>query len=190
LPSGLDSYPQATVKGSVIRAMFPDTERSRFPPRGLIPAPAEEHIHLPPAVTDWIPETHQSALIGAVFDTRFRGAGGLPAFDAWAIERNRALLRGPLYRIMFLVLSPERILSGAQERWGAFHRGSQISVVTREPRSTVARLAHASNLFSEHAIRWFACSFQVAVEAGGAKNARVEAEVESATSTRFHAAWE
>ncbi len=190
LPQGIDSYPEAGVKGSVVRAMFPDSERSRFPAADVVPAPAGEHILHPPAVSDWVPEAHHGALIGAIYDTRFRSAGGLPAFETWAIERNRALLRGPLYRVMFLVMSPERILSGVQSRWAAFHRGSNLTVVQRTGNVTQARLSHPPHLFSALAIRWFATAFQVALEAGGAKNARVRAEAESETSSGFHAAWD
>ena len=66
LPQGIDSYPEAGVKGSVVRAMFPDSERSRFPAADVVPAPAGEHILHPPAVSDWVPEAHHGALIGAI----------------------------------------------------------------------------------------------------------------------------
>jgi len=189
LPHGIDSYPQATVKGSVVRAVIGDTGPSSLPV-ALIPPSTEELVRNPPGVSDWVRETHHGALLSAIFDTRFRGAGGIPAFDVWAIERNRTLLRGPLYRVMFLVLSPERILIGVQQRWAAFHRGSLLNVVKRAERAAQVRLTYPAFLFAEHALRWFACAFQVAVEAAGAKNAHVRADVESETSTLFDAQWD
>jgi hypothetical protein len=191
LPRGVDSYPHTLVKGSVVRATIGDSALgSRLAPLD-VPDEVAALLKNPPGFSDWVPEVHHAALICALFDAKFGGGGGgVPAFEAWTLEGNRKLLRGPAYRVMFLVVSPERILSGAQRRWEAFHKGSRLEMVKRARTSGQVRLTYPANLFSDLGVFAIASAFQAALEAAGAKGADVFARLETESSTLFEAAWE
>jgi hypothetical protein len=189
LPRGIDSYPHALVKGSVVRGTIRESGLTLADVAGLVPQPVEELVRHPPGVSDWIPETYHVVLGSAVFDLKFREAGGIPAFENWILESNRKLLRGPLYRVMFLVLRPQRIFSGSGKRWASFHRGSLLNVVSLVEGGAEVRLVHPPHLFTEVGLGAFTRAFQAALEAGGAGQARVRAKIESETATLYTAEW-
>jgi len=58
LPAGLDSYPTAEAKSSVVAGMLASKGfRERLSP-GDVPPQVESMIRNPPRVVAWIPETH------------------------------------------------------------------------------------------------------------------------------------
>jgi hypothetical protein len=189
LPHGIDSYPRAMVKGSVVRMTMGEWDFPSMLAPGALPEPVETLVRHPPGVSSWVPEVHHAVVVSAVFDARFRDAGGLGAFESWVRDGNRRLLRGPLYRVMFVVLSPSRVLSGAQQRWATFHRGSLLTVVKREERVVVARLTYPPHLFGDLSLRAFAGAFQAALESAGAKSPRVTTQVESPGAALYDAHW-
>jgi hypothetical protein len=189
LPRGLESYPQAVIKGSIVRAMLAVSGLSGLLAPGLLPLPVEDLVRHPPGVTDWVPETYYATIVSAVFDLRFRNAGGQAAFESLLLEANRRLLRGSLYRVLFLVLRPARILSGTEKRWATFHRGSCLSVASYNESSARVRLTHPPFLFGDLSLGGFARAFQAALEAAGGKSAQVFARIESETSTLYQAEW-
>ena len=187
LPNGLASYPEAVVKGSVLSATFADAGFTPEP--GTLPAELERYALDPPAIGAWVPETFHSTLVGAIFDHRFREQGGLPAFEAWAHERNRRLMRSPLYRVLFWVVRPERVFIGVQKRWSAFHRGSVLEVVSEKTLQRTVRLFHPPHLFSEHALHTFAAAFRAAGEAAGLKEVRTRLKRDQADATVYVVDW-
>jgi hypothetical protein len=187
LPNGLDSFPEAVVKGSVLRATFEDAGFTPEP--GTLPGDLERYAQDPPAIGVWVPETFHSALVGAIFDVRFREQGGMPAFEAWAHERNRRLFQSPLYRVLFWVVRPERVFIGIQKRWSAFHRGSMLEVVGEKTLQRTVRLSHPPHLFSEHALHTFGAAFRAAGEAAGLKEVRTRLKRDQPDATVYLVDW-
>jgi len=189
LPNAETSYPHATVKGAVTRAMLATTSLARDLRPGDLPPSVLELVHRPPTVNEWLPEVFHGILGAASYDTMFRDHGGMPAFQAWVLDGNRGLLQSPLYRILFLVLSPERIFLAAGRRWAAFHRGSTLRVLEHTARGARARLTYPPGLFADLACHAFAGAFTAATEAAGAEKVSTRAEVESDTSTLYTSSW-
>lgn len=187
LPHGIDSYPDAVVKGAVLRATLADAG-FRIEP-GSLPESLERCAFDPPAIGTWVPETFHSALVGAIFDARFRDAGGIAAFEGWAFDRNRRLFKSPLYRVLFFVVRPERIFIGIKNRWSAFHRGSVLEVVEERPNHRTVRLTHPPRLFSDHALHTFSAAFMAAAEAAGLRALRARRVSEQPTTTDFAVDW-
>jgi hypothetical protein len=189
LPNAETSYPHATVKAAVTRAMIETTSLAEDLRPGDVPDPILELVHRPPTVNQWLPEVFHGVLGAATYDTMFRDHGGMPAFRAWVLDGNRKLLRGPLYRVLFLVLSPERIFLAAGRRWEAFHRGSTLRVLEHTARDARARLTYPPGLFGELSCNAFAGAFTAAAEAAGAKDVVTRAQIESDTSTLYSTSW-
>lgn len=189
LPQGIDSYPEAQIKGAVVRAVLEDVDFRRRVAPGDLPEAVERLLRDPPGLGEWLPETYHSILMSSFFDARFASAGGLPAFEAWVYEGNRKLLSSAAYRILFAVVSPERVFVGAHKRWSAFHRGSSLEVERADKRSAAFRLVYPPRLMSDLAVRGFSMAFRAAGEAAGAKLMQVRFEIESDTTTRYDAHW-
>lgn len=172
LPAGIASYPEAQAKAAVLRDWL---ARSRLAVRlapGQVPDEVEALAREPPPASLWIPEVHLVALKEADFELTFAGAGegAMAACEQWMLEVYRHLLSSPLYKILFLVVSPERALVGGERRWSAFHRGSELRVL--ESRTGHARLEVSSppGLFSELGLRAHGCALQAAGEAAGGRD--------------------
>jgi hypothetical protein len=187
LPNGIESYPEATVKGAILRAGFEDSGFTAEP--GALPASLERCIQDPPAIGAWAPETLHSAFLAAVYDDRFLSHGGMKAYEAWVRERNRRLFRGPLYRVLFFVTRPERIFNGTQKRWSAFHRGSELEIVHEAPKGRTLRLTHPPHLFSEAAIVGFGAAFRAVGDAVGLRGPQTRFDRERPDATVFVIEW-
>jgi hypothetical protein len=185
LPNGLDSYPNVTAKGSILSRLV-DAYRG-VAPEGM-PAPLTAHFVRPPAPNEWVPEVHLVALTTSVVDTLFRDQPPA-AFERWALQENKQLLRGPLYRILFSVLSPERILVGLEKRWSAFHRGTTFEQIDVGPSMAIVRFRYPPYLLSPQTLTTRSTAIRAAVETAGAKLVTVDAREESPRSTVFEVRW-
>jgi hypothetical protein len=189
LPRGLDSYPEASVKGSVVRAIAvaagDDAEL-----RGRLPPQIERLIATPPLVSAWIPEVHHCALLLARYEAHHAAGGGWESFEAWAFDVSRTILQGPLYCMLFAVLGPERVLAGVHRRWAAFRRGSSLEAVESLPHGARLRLSYPPHLFPEAGLRAIRTSFRVAALSASARHVTVELDEQTPTSCVFLARWE
>jgi hypothetical protein len=187
LPEGIDSYPETKVKGSLIRVVPGDLDRGAV--ARFLPPKAGALLLDPPPPNAWAPEVWFVAMVTAVYQAGFADAGGVPAWEAWVYAHNRTLLGGPLYRILFAVLSPERLMIGVQKRWSAFRRGSSVRIVEHGKNHSVLKLDTPPYLLNDLGRRALACAFRAAIELGGAKLAHVTLQAESPSSTMYDMRW-
>ena len=124
LPKGAASYPECCVKASVLLSML-----AAKPLRTDVALPSAllALVDNPPALTEWIPEVHFNAVVLWVWEVHF-GGRDLESYRAWSLDHNRRLLGAPLYSVLFLVLSPDRLLNGMNNRWSAFRRGTELQI--------------------------------------------------------------
>jgi uncharacterized protein (TIGR02265 family) len=185
LPHGVHSHPHCLVKGTVLRAIA-HALRDDVRVRAGLPAETDQLVEEPPLSNAWIPEVHLNVLFLAICEVRHATRD---SFETWAYEGNRAMLAGPLYRVLFGVLGPERIMARIQLRWSAFRRGSTLSPVDMGPQGGTVRLAYAPNLMPDIALRAMRGAFRATADAAGAKQVRINYEQESPTSTLFDVRW-
>jgi hypothetical protein len=189
LPAGFLSHPGALAKATVVLPWRAGAVGDALHRCRELPAALRALVEEPPAVSGWIPEVELAALILAAYDAHFAEAGGEDALQAYIHATNRAVFKGPLYAILFAVASPERLLVGAAQRWSAFHRGSKLEVVSREPGGAVMDLAHPAGIFSEHSLRGHGTSFALAAELAGGREVRATHERVAPGVTRYTLAW-
>lgn len=183
LPAGEASHPECQLKGSVLRNMLDGTPMP-FPREGLSPL-ARALVDSPPLASSWIPEVPFNALLLAHEDRVPR-----PVFEEWTYRRNRQLLASPLYRVLFLLLSPGQLFVGMARRWGAFRRGSTLEMLAHEHGLARVRLRYPPHLHDAHTLGNLAVAIRAACDAAGGRSSRVDVDGAGERETTFVVRWE
>jgi hypothetical protein len=190
LPDGMASYPDCCVKASVYRDALTSLSLSSEDLTGL-PREIRDLIERPPLVSAWVPEVHSCVILIALLDRHFeRGPAGLEAYAHWTYERNRRLLTRPLYRALFLLLSPERLLRSVGSRWGAFRKGTSLELVAQGTGWAELVVRHPPHVFNETTLYGLRGAFRAAAEAAGARNVETEAQQLKEREARYLVTWE
>jgi uncharacterized protein (TIGR02265 family) len=185
LPGGADAFPECSVKASLVRNALDDRPLSPDVP---LPAPVRALVDRPPPVSVWVPEVHFHVVMLAILEAHFGGRSDA-GYLAWVHDQNARVLSTPLYRVLFLVVSPERLVVGMQQRWGAFRRGTEPRLVTRGPRDVELRVHSPPHLYGPLNVEGMSHALRAAVECAGARDARVEGEIASPTEVVYRFRW-
>jgi len=188
LPEGISSYPAMLTKAAIIRTLLRDAPQPLTAGLGLPPR-VEALVLAPPSRNDWVSEVEGWAVVLSIYDLNFASKGGLAAFKAWSHEVNARLFRSVVYRVLFSVVSPERLFVGATQRWSAFHRGTVIKDVETSKGRASFRLTTPPFVMPEIGRVGLIKAFQAAIELAGAQGVELNAEAESPTTARFDARW-
>jgi hypothetical protein len=184
LPGGAGAHPQCTVKASVLR----DAIESRPLGPGLpLPPEIRALVDRPPAVSAWVPEVHFNAVMLIIRDAHF--GGDADRFHAWVYEQNLRLLSTPLYRALFLVLSPERLIVGMEKRWAMFRRGTTPGVIRHGAKDVELRVQAPPNLYMAPTVEGTSAALRAAIACAGALPPQVEGSVRSATEVAYRLRW-
>jgi hypothetical protein len=98
------------------------------------------------------------------------------------------VFEAPMYRILMLVASPERLAKGASRRWDNFHRGVEYDVTLVEG-GTESVMRFPPHLYDRLAFRAHLKAIEAAYRATDAKRAMVELVSFDATEARFRTRW-
>ena len=183
LPDGLDSHKQCQVKGSVLLSLLGSTPVP-FAREGL-PATIVALLDNPPLPNEWVSEVVFNALVMAHEERMEPGV-----LAEWILVRNRRLMRSPLYAVLFRLAGPERILSGAANRWRAFRRGTELRVVEQTRGSATVQINFPHRLYTANIVSNLTLALGAACEVAGARNFVGEVETLSDVSARCRARWE
>ena len=189
LPEGIASYPDAAVKGSVLASRRNHPGFDQLLKDGNLPEPAVRLLRDPPTATSWVPEVAFNTVMAALYDVVFRENGGPAAYEEWSAEQNARLLRTPLYRILFAVVSPERLLVAASARWAAFRRGTSVAVLDHDRSTMSFRLTCPPNLYPPVGLHAFSAAFRAATQAAGGRVTVIQWTAESPAAVRWHIEW-
>lgn len=182
LPAGEASHPQCMVKGSVLRSML-ETSPVPFPVEGL-PASLVTLLEVPPLPSEWVSEVKFNTLMLAheeVMPER--------VFREWVYSRNRKLFSSSLYRILFLVVSPERLLSQMTSRWAAFRKGTELMIVDRTSKHFIVDMRYPSFLYERRVLANVCVAVTAALDAAGAHATQVTVCDIGETKARFDIRW-
>lgn len=160
LPRGLASYPECQAKGSVLRQAV-DSAPVRLDLAAL-PPELSTLAAAPPLPTEWISEVHLNGIMLAYQDSVTP-----ETWERWTYDRNRALFRKSLYRILFAVISPERLFAGLTQRWAAFRRGSELRVVSLGDRVARIEATYPPHLHDELTMGAATIAMRAAGDAAG-----------------------
>jgi len=183
LPRGLDSYPACQQKAVILREFLSRAIQNAI--QAALPDELRALAEQPPAVTQWISEVRVTAIYLAHRDS----LGGDDAFADHAYTVNRRLLSGPMYRVLFAVASPARVLRGATSRWGQMHRGTELTPRHTSERDAVFHLSAPLNLVPRVIALAYATGYRVALELAGAREAKVECDEAGPAGHVFRASW-
>ena len=185
LPAGIRSYPDCLVKAAVLRN---EADPKPLGPEVPLPPEVRALVDHPPPVTVWVPEVHYTVSVLATREVHFPGAD-TGAFAAWMHERNVRLLRTPLYRALFFVLSPERLLAGVAQRWSMFRRGTELRLASSGEGRAELVLRTPPHLYPPIQAVAAAAAFAAALEAVGARRVRVDGDLRGPTEVVFRGTW-
>lgn len=184
LPNGLASYPAYTQKAAVYRRVL--AEFGAVPDLTALPEELRTLVSEPLPVSAWMPEVEVNALYLALADVH--GMSDTEFIDGFYAV-NRAVLSSPLYRVLFFVLAPERLVRGAATRWGSFHQGIVLAIKAG-PRQATVRMEYPASLMPELLARAYVTAFQAAVELAGGRNVSFVVGEYTPTHTIFDGSWD
>ncbi len=84
---------------------------------------------------------------------------------------NRQLLGSPLYRTLFRVVTPQRIVRLSQMAWARFHQGSTLTCERATSTEALFTFAYPAFLFSPVIVRAFATATVAGLRVGGHESA-------------------
>jgi|LNFM01.1.fsa_nt_gb hypothetical protein len=171
LPDGLASFPQCEVKGSVVRQIVEGVDRSLL---SALPEQSRALIAEPPPVSAWVREVPVNVLLIATAEHLVRVSGRRDAMIERAFDASQQLLSTPLYKILFLVVSPERLIAGVDRRWNALRRGSRLELLSHSAQSAQLRAHFPTGLYTRSLLELRAASMRAALACAGARGAEVE----------------
>ncbi|NUO50316.1 MAG: hypothetical protein HOV80_15790 [Polyangiaceae bacterium] len=160
LPRGLASYPECQAKGSVLRQGV-DSAPVRLDLAAL-PPELSALVAAPPLPTEWISEVHLNSIMLA-----YQDSVSPETWETWTYDRNRALFRKSLYRILFAVISPDRLFAGLTNRWGAFRRGSELRLLSLGDHGAQVEAKYPPYLHDELTMGAAAIAMRAAGDAAG-----------------------
>lgn len=143
LPAGLDSYPDAQVKGSFMRAIV-NVRPDGFDPH-VLPDPIAEIFLNPPELSEWVPEVRLVTVMTALRDAAFDDDASHHAFESKMLA---SVLAGPMYRVLFAVISPRRMAVKGEDKWTHMHRGTRRESLEFNENGNLGRIHYPSHLFS------------------------------------------
>jgi hypothetical protein len=139
--------------------------------------------------SSWVPDVWLHVLYLASLEVCFAGPGGEMEFEEWIYRRARQSLGGPLFGVLFLFLSPERVLVGASKRWSAFHRGTGLDTVAVAKSTAKLRFTCPPGLMPNAALRALRAVIRAAGITAGARAVRVDLHEESPACTLLDVRW-
>jgi len=184
LPAGLDSYPNAVLKASILRTFLAQTDAPVGWADGL-PDPLPSLVREPPLQSAWIPEAHFHSVAFGARDHLFPTDASYLAH--WR-RVNDAIINGKLYRAIFALASPSRVLASTATRWAHLHRGMGLTTEP-QPHGSLVRMTYPRYLLTELAAKSFSTAFESVISASGGRDLQVELLEHTQVAARWDARW-
>jgi hypothetical protein len=184
LPAGLASYPECQTKASLLVTLLEGMPQPRPRPSEL-PEPAGRYLERPPS-SMWVPEVEAQAVSVTIADHYHMTDG---QYLEWLKDQNRAYLNSLMYRAVFAFLSPAHIVPKAAARWGAVHRGSEMTVRFVGERGADVTLTFPPRLYAGIVLQQITAVLEVVLERSNARAGQVVLAEVSDTRGLYHARW-
>lgn len=186
LGGGLEAFPDALMKGSLVRSALSSRPLPESVTLDLPPRLAETLLHPPPPNT-WIPVT---LVVGTLLTIADHYELDDRTFLAWRREQYRELLGGPLYRVLFAVVSPEKLVAGAAHKWRSLTRNSLVLERVETSRGAAEIIVSwPTNLLPTLIARSLMEGVRAALELSGAKRTTLELHDLTPTGAHYRLRW-
>ena len=181
LPEGLGSFPDSGMKASVFRSVLDFSEAVLT---GLPPTLQSLVDDAPPS-TSWIPQCQGLALvIASVEAQQLQGE----AEGAWVRSASARLFESPMYRFLMRVVTPALLYKGAQMRWSAFFRGSELVSVLGDRTAEITLVCPAS-LFTHDLAIIFTDVLRAATNLTQERTGSLDLETFTPGAIRYRGTW-
>lgn len=184
VPGGLEAYPEAQAKGSLVRSALEGQPIPELLAR--LPQPLRTMVAEPPVGSEWVPEAHLDGLLLAIADARGMTDDEL---YAWIRAQNRALFESPAYRILMAVMSPGALVRFAGGRWANWHRGTTLEIEGVADDGVRGTLTFPRGLFDARLLRIFGEAFVAALQLASAVSPVVKVVEAGPESARYLVRW-
>ncbi|MCA9606544.1 MAG: hypothetical protein KC619_13155 [Myxococcales bacterium] len=186
LPDGWASYPECTIKATLVQAAFAAIPEGSM---GRLPAPLLARASERVLSTSWAPEVEMIAIIHAAVDLRSETPGGEAALWEQVTQENVALFQRKEYRPLIRAGNPGRAIEHLSRSWNLFHRGTTFECLETTPGRVVLLHTYPHLLFPSLALRMRSASLQGILIACGATDADMREEALGPGRTRYVATW-
>jgi hypothetical protein len=102
---------------------------------------------------------------------------------------NRRLLGGPLYRVMFVVASPQMTVFGSERRFSTMFDGITLSTRKIDDNRAHLQLRYPPGILPPLVGRLYLTAFEVAVELAGGKDVRGKSLDNGSTLANYDLSW-
>ena len=185
LPKGLASYPECRGKASIWKNIrrWTDTGQllGRVPPE--LTVFSSENL----LVNTWMSAAESFASHLALRDLLF-------ASDAAIVDHfrmvDRQLLSGPLYRMLFAVATPLRVLHAADRRFNAMFEGITLVARQEDSRRVSLSLKYPPRLLPPLVGSLYLVAFEVAAELAGGKAVKSRVISHGDTAANYELTWD
>ncbi len=179
LPDGLESYPEARVKNSVVRTWLEGHDAKRLS-EALPPSLGRlGRAELP--VNRWIPEVHAVVVYLSLRELFFPTD---EAFVEDSRERNHKLLANPMYNILVRALSVQRVGKSTPLIYNHMHQGTRLEVDAAQW-PWIWSLTSPDHLVPSLLARCYATAIGAAIELNGQDNVQVLLRSSTPTVQQF-----
>jgi hypothetical protein len=183
LPSGLDSYPEAQSKGSMLRSSIEGQDLGEL---GLgLPDPLRRLIEAPPPSGVWVSAVHTDAVFHAVADRFY------PTDDqviAWTEERATVMARNPMYAAILRVPGPSMLIRTTAKIHDLVQQGTTMRAELHGQRAELS-MAFPSHLHTRLNLISNVGLFRGVVRITGGKDVRARMTSFSATGAHYECSW-
>lgn len=164
LPQGLGTHLECQVKGSVWRNIVAGTDMNRL----MEGVPADLGILPDPAIlgSAWFPAVQHFASHLAIRDCLFTSDDAI--YEHFK-RLNKRLLSGPLYRVMFALVSPDMVTHASDRRFASMFRGVTLKSMRVGLNREHLRLCYPEKLVPKLVARLYMTAFDAALDLAGAK---------------------
>lgn len=151
-----------------------------------MPATVERELLVPTLPGSW---TQTVPYIGATLAVRDFACESDEHFLETMRAFTRDLYSSPMYKLLFFVSSPSRLLRGVSDRWSHFHRGSRLRLLDPRERGATFAITHPPGLFHPLIDRMWGDTIAVALQAAGAEGATQTPSRAGPGEVRYEIEW-
>ena len=183
---GLAAHPTACMKASIVREALLSRPLLETTIRS-VPMALREVLREPPLPNAWLPVTYVAGTLLTIADQY-----GLDdeTFVSWRREQYASLLSGPLYRMLFAVVSPEKLVQGAAYKLKSLAKDSLVvdHVETTRGNGEV-KLSWPAHLIPPLLARSLMEGVRAALDLARAKNPKVQMRELTTTGASYSLRW-
>ena len=153
--------------------------------RTMIAPQLIEYMDHPPPASLFLPSAAMFALNHALMDA----FDDLEAFMDYTVRSNRQTLVSPLYKALFLFVTPKSLVEHAGERWAKVHRGVELACKMTGKSEFFCTITYPAHLASPELVDVWGRVLAMTLDLSGAKNVELTVQRYTPTQAEYTGTW-